>query len=82
MKDKVESLEEKAIVIQEPNDLAKPEKDTKFAGEAAKFLVDIIKKNNWSRRLGGTQEQIAKHLKVARSTIAMKYPKKKEANHG
>lgn len=59
MKDKIESPEEKAIVIQEPNDLAKPEKDTKFAGEAAKFLVDIIKKNNWSRRLGGQSEHIS-----------------------
>lgn len=51
-------LDEKAITIQEPQSLDKPKKDTAFAQEAASFLVDIIKKNNWSMKLGGQSEHI------------------------
>lgn len=53
-----EVQEEKELAIIEPNDLAKPEKDTKFAQESARLLVDIIKQNNWSRKLGGQSEHI------------------------
>jgi hypothetical protein len=49
---------ESQIIIKEPTVLEKPSADTKFAKEAAKFLVDIIKKNNWSRNLGGQSEHI------------------------
>src|SRR3954454_38324 len=49
---------EKGLSIQEPHDLAKPQRDTKFAHNSAKLLVDIIKKNGWSRRLGGQSEHI------------------------
>lgn len=38
--------------------LEKPENDTKFAKASAKFLVDIIKKNHWSKKLGGQSEHI------------------------
>lgn len=49
---------ETAVTVQEPADLAKPENDTRFANAAAKYLVDIIKQNNWSKRLGGQSEHI------------------------
>lgn len=50
---------EKAIIATPQElQLAKPEQDTKFAQNAAKYLVDIIKKNNWSRKLGGQSEHI------------------------
>lgn len=32
--------------------------------------------------LGGTQEEIAEALGLSRGAVAMKYPKKKEKNHG
>ena len=53
MKDEV-----KELTIIEPTDLEKPANDTKFAQESAKFLVDIIKKNNWAKKLGGSSEHI------------------------
>jgi len=49
---------ENALVIVDPQDLQKPKKDTQFAHNSAKFLVDIIKKNNWAKRLGGQSDHI------------------------
>lgn len=50
--------EVKELTIVEPTDLDKPRKDTRFAQESAKFLVDIIKKNNWAKKLGDSSEHI------------------------
>lgn len=54
-----EQVEEKGLTIHEPQSLDKPQHDTEFASEAAKFLVDIIKKNGWSHRLGGKSEHVS-----------------------
>lgn len=54
----IQTEESKELQIVEPQSLDKPKQDTEFAKESAKFLVDIIKKNNWSRRLGGQSEHI------------------------
>lgn len=54
-----QSIEEpKELQVIEAQALDKPEHDTKFAQESARLLVDIIKKNNWSRKLGGQSEHI------------------------
>lgn len=60
MKPKTQQVEEvkELAVIESPTDLAKPERDTKFAHESARFLVDIIKQNHWSKKLGGQSEHI------------------------
>lgn len=58
MNEEKKIVEEKGIVIQAPQDLEKPQKDTEFAHASAKLLVDIIKKNNWSKKLGGQSEHI------------------------
>lgn len=50
--------EPKELQLIEPQALDKPKNDTAFAQEAASLLVDIIKKNNWSKRLGGQSEHI------------------------
>lgn len=55
---KVKEEAKELTVIESPVDLAKPERDTKFAHESAKLLVDIIEKNNWARQLGGQSKHI------------------------
>lgn len=50
--------EETAIEVIEPQDLAKPEQDTKFAHAAALKLMDIVEQNGWAISLGGK----SKHL--------------------
>lgn len=50
--------EVKELQLIEPTDLDKPQKDTDFAKAAATLLVDIIKQNNWSKKLGGQSEHI------------------------
>lgn len=57
-KTKTEEVIETAVAIQAPSDLDKPAHDTEFAQKSAVFLVDIIKKNNWSRKLGGQGEHV------------------------
>src|SRR4051812_40240709 len=41
------------LQVVEGQALDKPRSDTEFAKQAADFLVDIIKKNGWSKKLGG-----------------------------
>lgn len=53
--EKSQDLEVKII---EPQSLDKPQKDTEFAHASAKVLMDIVKKNNWSRKLGGQSEHL------------------------
>ncbi len=48
----------KDLTVQAPNDLDKPRHDTEFAEKSATFLVDIIKKNGWSKKLGGQSEHV------------------------
>lgn len=58
-KTKEKQLEvQQAIIVSEEMSLDKPQQDTQFAQAAAAYLVDIIKKNNWSRKLGGQSEHI------------------------
>ena len=45
-------------IISDALSLEKPQQDTQFAQAAANYLVDIIKKNNWSKKLGGQSEHI------------------------
>jgi hypothetical protein len=54
----LEGVTETAMIVPEAQSLDKPQRDTEFAKVAADFLVDIIKKNNWSRKLGGQSEHI------------------------
>lgn len=49
---------QEVMIIENPQALDKPEKDTKFAHASAVFLKDIIKQNNWSKKLGGQSEHI------------------------
>lgn len=62
MKDKtskIDSMSNDVVILGEGQmPLEKPANDTKFAKESAKFLVDIIKKNHWSKKLGGQSEHI------------------------
>ena len=58
MTNKKPTEESKELALQEEQDLLKPERDTKFAHEAARFLVQIIKQNNWSKKLGGQSEHV------------------------
>lgn len=53
-----QTQEAKALTLQEPQNLEKPRQDTEFAHEAAKLLVQIIEKNNWSKKLGGQSAHI------------------------
>lgn len=47
-----------ALIPSNGNALDKPANDTQFAQAAAKLLVNIIKQNNWSHKLGGQSEHI------------------------
>lgn len=58
-KTKAIDVDEKGLIAQTPQDLEKPRHDTEFAQASAKLLVNIIKQNNWSRRLGGQSEHIS-----------------------
>lgn len=51
-------VEERAIIVPKKLSVSKPMQDTKFAKASAKVLVDIIKQNNWSKKLGGQSEHI------------------------
>lgn len=53
-----ELKETKSLVPADQKSLDKPENDTKFAHEAAKILVDIVKQNGWARKLGGQSEHL------------------------
>lgn len=50
--------ETKELSIVEPQNLDKPQQDTEFAHKSAQFLMDIVKKNNWARRLGGQSDHL------------------------
>lgn len=63
------TTEEKALTVQEPQNLEKPKQDTEFAHAAAKVLMDIVKQNGWARRLGGQSE----HLQYEAWQTAGKY---------
>ncbi len=48
----------KEIITVEDQAIERPANETRFAKESAKFLVDIIRKNNWAKKLGGQSEHI------------------------
>ena len=51
-------LDETAITLIDSQSLDKPKSDTKFAHESAKFLMDIVNKNNWAKSLGGDKPHL------------------------
>lgn len=57
-KDNQITEEPKELQMLEPQALDKPQHDIEFAKASAKFLVDVIKQNNWSKKLGGQSEHI------------------------
>lgn len=61
MDNQITTIEEQAI--------AKPETDTKFAHESAKFLMDIVSKNKWAKNFGGEKD----HLQYEAWQTAGKY---------
>lgn len=59
MKDqKAKKPDETTITVITPGPLDKPKSDTRFAHESAKFLMDIVKKNNWAKNLGGDKPHL------------------------
>jgi hypothetical protein len=50
--------EETALTVQEPQSLDKPQHDTEFAHASAKMLMDIVRVNNWAKRLGGSSDHL------------------------